>query len=921
MKKIYYLLAMFAFSFQGFAQPANDDCNAPIEITVNAAGSCENLTAGTLAGATDSGEGDNGAGTPNDDVWFTFIATNETQYINLFNVDGFPLDLVHEVMEGTCGGGLTSLMLMDDPNHSVVTGLTVGSTYYLRVFSYSDLPAESTTFDVCVSDPPLPPSNDNCADAIAVDVNPDYSCTIVASGTLAGATDSGEGNNGVGTPSDDVWYTFVATSESQRVRVLNIDGDVTDLVHEVFEGSCNGGLTSLSINDGNSTFLNDLTVGNTYYVRVFSYQDEPSSSTTFDICIGTPPPPPANDNCDAAISVDVNPDYNCGTVTSGILDGATDSDEGDNGAGTPSDDVWYTFVATAETQKVSLNNISGDVTDLVHEVLEGTCGGGLTSLNVSDNNSSRLSGLTVGNTYYVRVFSYQTDPSTSTSFDLCIGTPPPPPANDDCAAAVELTVGDFDNCSSTSGTLAGATDSGEGDNGEGTPSDDVWYTFIATAETQIISLSNIEGDATFLMQELLEGTCGGGFSSLNLTYLETSAVTNLVPGNTYYLRVFSYQDDPAESTTFDVCVTGGAEAPANDDCSGAVGLTVNPDYNCAATTHGALAGATDSGEGNNGVGTPSDDVWYTFVATQSSQRVSLLNIEGDTSDLVIELLEGTCGGGLTSIDISDPQTVNFSGLTEGNTYFLRIFSYQENPSISTTFDICVGTPPPPPSNDDCSGAIAITPTPTIEGGVISSTNGATDSEATSTFPEAECNGYEGGDIWFTTTIPPSGNLTLEVSEANNNDGFDSVIAAYSGTCDNLTVINCDDDSADTSFFSKLQLSAMTPGEVIYIRVYGYGNDEEEPFTISAYDESVLATTGFNAAGFSAVPNPVTDILNLSYTKNITNVEVYNLVGQQIIAKTVNNRQDKLDMSYLTAGTYLVKVTADGQTKTIKVLKK
>jgi len=135
----------------------------------------------------------------------------------------------------------------------------------------------------------------------------------------------------------------------------------------------------------------------------------------------------------------------------------------------------------------------------------------------------------------------------------------------------------------------------------------------------------------------------------------------------------------------------------------------------------------------------------------------------------------------------------------------------------------------------------------------------------------------------------------------------------------LTVIDCDDDGADTGVFSFLSLSDLTVGETIYFRVYEYNNDEEEPFTISVYDPS-LSATAFDTARFSAYPNPVTDILTLSYTKNISDVQVYNLLGQQVIAKSVNNRQDKLDMSNLPSGTYLVKVTADGQMRTIKVLK-
>ena len=95
----------------------------------------------------------------------------------------------------------------------------------------------------------------------------------------------------------------------------------------------------------------------------------------------------------------------------------------------------------------------------------------------------------------------------------------------------------------------------------------------------------------------------------------------------------------------------------------------------------------------------------------------------------------------------------------------------------------------------------------------------------------------------------------------------------------------------------------------------YGQSED--YSINVTD---LATSTFNNAAFSAQPNPVKDVLNLSYDKNITNVIVYNLLGQVVIERNINDTQSKLDMSGLTSGAYMVKVTADNQVKTIKVIK-
>lgn len=73
--------------------------------------------------------------------------------------------------------------------------------------------------------------------------------------------------------------------------------------------------------------------------------------------------------------------------------------------------------------------------------------------------------------------------------------------------------------------------------------------------------------------------------------------------------------------------------------------------------------------------------------------------------------------------------------------------------------------------------------------------------------------------------------------------------------------------------------------------------------------------------FTYHPNPVRDVLQMSYDKEITNVEVINLLGQRVMAVKVNMHTAQIDMAHLPEGTYLVKVSADNKVKTIKVIKK
>ncbi|MNE82029.1 hypothetical protein D3C80_1787210 [compost metagenome] len=61
-------------------------------------------------------------------------------------------------------------------------------------------------------------------------------------------------------------------------------------------------------------------------------------------------------------------------------------------------------------------------------------------------------------------------------------------------------------------------------------------------------------------------------------------------------------------------------------------------------------------------------------------------------------------------------------------------------------------------------------------------------------------------------------------------------------------------------------------------------------------------------------------MKLSYSQDMTSVSVFNLLGQEVINKSLNASEAQVDMSNLSAGTYLVKVAVDNQVKTVKVVK-
>ncbi|GGB75649.1 hypothetical protein GCM10007424_14480 [Flavobacterium suaedae] len=94
--------------------------------------------------------------------------------------------------------------------------------------------------------------------------------------------------------------------------------------------------------------------------------------------------------------------------------------------------------------------------------------------------------------------------------------------------------------------------------------------------------------------------------------------------------------------------------------------------------------------------------------------------------------------------------------------------------------------------------------------------------------------------------------------------------------------------------------------------------ESEPFAVTV--SIVLNADGFDKTNFTYHPNPVKDVLTLSYQNTIDAVQVYSLLGQKVIEQSGNQNEVKLDMSQLAAGNYIVKVVSGATTTTIKVVK-
>jgi hypothetical protein len=270
----------------------------------------------------------------------------------------------------------------------------------------------------------------------------------------------------------------------------------------------------------------------------------------FDICAKSSP----NDDCSSSISL--TPVSSC-TNTTGSLDSAiatTGLPAGCESVGTHYD-VWYKLVAASTIYTVTISSLVS-ISNPEIQLYSGSCGT-LTSIQCGIT-SLTSTGLTVGNTYYVRVSNIGSSP-TGSSFNICVTYPP---SNDDCANAINLY--SSTTCTNTSFTLASATASAGiplGCAAAGTYYD-TWFTFAPANASETITLSSMTGISSPAIQ-LYSGSCGAlvsvacGTSSLTATGLSV--------GTTYYVRVSNYNSAATSTGNFNICITHAAPATSTSD--------------------------------------------------------------------------------------------------------------------------------------------------------------------------------------------------------------------------------------------------------------------------------------------------------------------------------------------------------------------
>lgn len=83
----------------------------------------------------------------------------------------------------------------------------------------------------------------------------------------------------------------------------------------------------------------------------------------------------------------------------------------------------------------------------------------------------------------------------------------------------------------------------------------------------------------------------------------------------------------------------------------------------------------------------------------------------------------------------------------------------------------------------------------------------------------------------------------------------------------------------------------------------------------------LSSDDLSMEGFSFGPNPTKDYLKIKAHVVLDEVSIYNVLGKEVLSKSINRNEVNLDLSNLPNGIYIAKLTSGHTSKSIKVIKK
>lgn len=246
--------------------------------------------------------------------------------------------------------------------------------------------------------------------------------------------------------------------------------------------------------------------------------------------------------------------------------------------------------------------------------------------------------------------------------------------------------------------------------------------------------------------------------------------------------------------------------------------------------------------------------------------------------------------------------------------------------IGSAYNIVMGYPQP--VNDDCMDATSIddlfhqTPEITYSGGPFTN-NGAVVADGDPGTPEDCFFGTDivNNNVWFSfvgdgeeyniLTSNCGGTLTTNYFEMG-----DTQMAIYTGNCDGLSLVACNEDSENstgTNLFAEITIETGE-GVMYYVMIDGYAGNLNQPADGDYCIEVTQSAVGVNekdGVQMAIFPNPVKDVLNVSVSKEVKIIQIMDASGR--IIETINepsNSNLSINLSAYESGMYFLRAISN-----------
>ena len=162
---------------------------------------------------------------------------------------------------------------------------------------------------------------------------------------------------------------------------------------------------------------------------------------------------------------------------------------------------------------------------------------------------------------------------------------------------------------------------------------------------------------------------------------------------------------------------------------------------------------------------------------------------------------------------------------------------------------------------------------------------------------------------------------------NNQTGANKVLLKkFSHRNNDYYTLGSEDGTFATAFFDSwndVEWTFTTTSENFEVRLAMWKMSGTPPYivdNVEIFPTPQANVNKFKDTQFTFSPNPANNVLNLKASKAISEIDIFNVMGQQVSSKSINALNSTLDISALNKGIYVMNATIDGNIGTYRFIK-